>query len=582
MGVIAKKNVEKMNDSTRKVLDKSFTALSYCALAAMGAAVLLFLLPIAINGAGAVFFNATVEHWKFLEENLGRELQPEVSERIRLADEARVPLVQMIDEFENPPFAAELEESLRKSFGDAVKGISGARADELSKIVSLENPERARRLKEFSARLWAPFVDVAQKARAKSDEDGTSIPLEKILHALEEELTDRVKAEISNFEKRAKLKFSVRQQVRRALCAPASKELLSEAEKLHAQNAAYQEFKSGVEELLGPLSAERKEELKLLRQRYGQPRLGLAENVMDKSVRTISVRERDSAGTEILKRVSSAEFFKGTKVGEMLRYIEGNFTAMLRPEFTAYWGFFFDDPYDSNIFGGIWPMILGTFYLTAGSMIIAAPLGICAAIYFSEYAKPCRLVSILQMCVGTLAGVPSIVFGLFGLAFLINTLKVSDSKSVLAGAITLALLVLPTIIRSCEEALKAVPRSYREAAFGLGAGKWKAIRSVILPAALPSMLTGIIISMGRAAGETAPIIFTAATSAGAALALGDVFTQPTPALPWNIYNLCSEHEMAERVAHVQYGMVLTLIAIVLALNFAAILIRAKLQRKMKA
>ena len=99
MGVIAKKNVEKMNDSTRKVLDKSFTALSYCALAAMGAAVLLFLLPIAINGAGAVFFNATVEHWKFLEENLGRELQPEVSERIRLADEARVPLVQMIDEF---------------------------------------------------------------------------------------------------------------------------------------------------------------------------------------------------------------------------------------------------------------------------------------------------------------------------------------------------------------------------------------------------------------------------------------------------------------------------------------------------
>ena len=151
----------------------------------------------------------------------------------------------------------------------------------------------------------------------------------------------------------------------------------------------------------------------------------------------------------------------------------------------------------------------------------------------------------------------------------------------LAGCITLALLILPTIIRSCEESLKAVPNSYREAALSLGANKWKAIRTVILPAALPSMLTGIIISMGRAAGETAPIIFTAATSTGAALAISEIFTQPTPALPWNIYNICSEHEMAERVSHVQYGMVLTLIGIVLLLNAIAIVIRARLQNRAK-
>ena len=171
--------------------------------------------------------------------------------------------------------------------------------------------------------------------------------------------------------------------------------------------------------------------------------------------------------------------------------------------------------------------------------------------------------------------------GLFGLAFLINTVKISEGKSVLAGCITLALLILPTIIRSCEESLKAVPNSYREAALSLGANKWKAIRTVILPAALPSMLTGIIISMGRAAGETAPIIFTAATSTGAALAISEIFTQPTPALPWNIYNICSEHEMAERVSHVQYGMVLTLIGIVLLLNAIAIVIRARLQNRAK-
>ena len=254
---------------------------------------------------------------------------------------------------------------------------------------------------------------------------------------------------------------------------------------------------------------------------------------------------------------------------------------MMQPRNTFYWGFLFDSPYDSNIFGGIFPMILGTFYLTVGAMIFAAPLGIVAAIYFSEYAKNGRVVNFLRMCVGTLAGVPSIVFGLFGLAFLINTVKVSESKSVLAGSITLALLILPTIIRSCEEALKTVPNSYREAALGLGAGKWRAICTVILPAALPGMLTGIIISMGRAAGETAPIIFTAATSTGAAIALADVFTEATPALPWNIYNICSEHEMADKIEHVQYGMVLTLIAIVLLLNSVAIVLRDRLQKKLR-
>ena len=224
-------------------------------------------------------------------------------------------------------------------------------------------------------------------------------------------------------------------------------------------------------------------------------------------------------------------------------------------------------------------MIAGTFYLTLGAMLISAPLGIIAAIYFSEYAKDSPATAVLRMCVGTLAGVPSIIFGLFGLAFLINTVKISDGKSVLAGAVTLSLLILPTIIQSCVESLKSVPNAYREASYGLGAGKWKTICSVILPAALPSMLTGIIISMGRAAGETAPIIFTAATSTGVALGLGELFSQPTPALPWSIYNICSEHEAAEMVEHVQYGMVFTLMAIVLSLNLAAIIIRAKLQKR---
>jgi len=145
----------------------------------------------------------------------------------------------------------------------------------------------------------------------------------------------------------------------------------------------------------------------------------------------------------------------------------------------------------------------------------------------------------------------------------------------------LGLLILPTVIRSAEEAIRAVPNMYREAALSLGASTWQALRTVILPAALPGILTGIVISMGRAAGETAPIIFTAAVSVGKPLSLWQTFTQPTPALPWNIYNLCTEHEAVDEIRHVQYGMVLTLVLLVLLLNLAAIMARARIARRLR-
>ena len=156
----------------------------------------------------------------------------------------------------------------------------------------------------------------------------------------------------------------------------------------------------------------------------------------------------------------------------------------------------------------------------------------------------------------------------------------------LAGSLTLALLILPVVIRASEEAIRAVPRTYKEAALSLGAGKWRTICTVILPAALPGILTGIVISMGRAAGETAPIIFTAAVSVGEPLSLlkakfWEVLSQPTPALPWNIYNLCTEHEAVDEIRHVQYGMVLTLVVLVLALNTVAIIMRARISKKLR-
>lgn len=566
-----------MKTSTRKILDKSFSALALSSMAIMCAAAVAFLAPIIINGSGAVWFKATVEHFKFLREVLDRGSAQELAAMTEKSDAAREKLYSLMHSYESPAdfkkISGAIVSARRAAFAEAAK-----KSAEFVKILD-ENKGAASApvIKKFGEGIFADYSGLVSGAAKRS----SSPAMAEFLAGEKEALQDGARAVLEDFAKIRKLGVLEKGRVRRELPAAALENLGAASEKVSEDNAAYAAFKEGVRELLGPMTQSDKEAAKMMRRKFGQTRMDVARKVLGESVLRIRVDSADSSGRQTSESVLVAERFKGTPLAEMAKCAEENFTAMMQPRNTFYWGFLFDSPYDSNIFGGIFPMILGTFYLTVGAMIFAAPLGIVAAIYFSEYAKNGRSVNFLRMCVGTLAGVPSIVFGLFGLAFLINTVKVSESKSVLAGSITLALLILPTIIRSCEEALKTVPNSYREAALGLGVGKWRAICTVILPAALPGMLTGIIISMGRAAGETAPIIFTAATSTGAAVALADVFTEATPALPWNIYNICSEHEMAGKIEHVQYGMALTLIAIVLLLNSVAIVLRDRLQKKLR-
>ena len=340
---------------------------------------------------------------------------------------------------------------------------------------------------------------------------------------------------------------------------------------------AFKAIREGVTTLLGPepgapLPA-------LTRKIYGQTRW---EKVQAKLTDILFEETWDySAGAGKKVLVPRQPFFEGTSLAPLFPLLQQELRALLLPKLTFYPGFLTDASVDAHFFGGIGPELLGTIYLALGAMLIAVPLGIVAAIYFQEYAKEGVVLTFLRTCVNTLAGVPSVVFGLFGLAFFINTMHVSPGKSVLAGALTLALLVLPTVIRSSEEAIAAVPRSYKEGAMALGAGQWHIILTVILPAALPGILTGIVISMGRAAGETAPIIFTAAVSVGKLLSPAELLSQPTPALSWNLYNLCTEHESVDEIRHVQYGMAATLVLIVLALNLTAILIRARVARRLK-
>jgi len=339
----------------------------------------------------------------------------------------------------------------------------------------------------------------------------------------------------------------------------------------------YKEFKELLSALIGPMPDEPKAVLP--RKRYGQRRWNLAEKKASILLNVTQWVPQEGSDMLVESKVPRKIYFEGTKLEPVFGYIENNLEEILNPKLTFYWRFLTQKSKDSHMFGGIWPELLGTVYLVILTMIFAIPFGVVSAIYLTEYARDTKPIALLRSCISTLAGVPSIVFGLFGLAFIMNVVKIP--KSVLAGSLTLAILVLPMIIRASEEAIKSVPIAYKQASLALGATKWHTIFKVVLPASLPGILTGIVISMGRAAGETAPIIFTAAVSVGAALKPWEAIYKPTPALSWNIYNLATEHEEMEAVLHVQYGMVTTLIAVVLLLNLTAIIARAKISKKLK-
>lgn len=244
---------------------------------------------------------------------------------------------------------------------------------------------------------------------------------------------------------------------------------------------------------------------------------------------------------------------------------------------TISWEFLTQPMSESGMTGGIYYAIVGTLLLVFFTIIIALPLGVASAIYLTEYARQGRLSRIIRLGIVTLAGVPSIVFGLFGLAVFV--ILFGFDVSIAAGSLTLACMVLPTIIVASEEALRAVPQSFREGSLALGATKWETIRKNVLPYSIPGMLTGSILSVGRAAGETAPILFTAATFIVFSLP-GNIVQEPVTALPYHLFILATQHP-DPAVRPMQYGTALVLVALVLGLNMGGILLRSYIRRKHK-
>lgn len=241
------------------------------------------------------------------------------------------------------------------------------------------------------------------------------------------------------------------------------------------------------------------------------------------------------------------------------------------------WNFFTEMPTEGMTQGGIYPAIVGSVYLVLGSMLIAFPIGVLSGIYVNEYAQEGKLKQFIKMMTNNLAGIPSIVFGLFGMALFVN--KLNFGASILAGSLTLALLALPLIIRTTEESLKAVDSTFRHASYALGASKFYTIRKVVIPIAFPNIITGLILGIGRVSGETAPILFTVAAYFLPKLPQS-VFDQ-CMALPYHLYVVATSGTNVEASRPIAYGTAVVLIGIVFIVNLSANYLRSHFGKKVK-
>lgn len=255
-------------------------------------------------------------------------------------------------------------------------------------------------------------------------------------------------------------------------------------------------------------------------------------------------------------------------VGAILFFITKNGIKIIS------WEFLTSVPRRAMTQGGIAPALVGTFYLTIGAILFALPFGVASAVFLTEYSPNSVVVNIIRMSINNLAGVPSVVFGLFGLSIFVRFF--GFGVSILSGSLTLGIMILPGIISASQEALIAVPQSMREASLALGATQWQTIRKIVIPSALSGIFTGVILSIGRAAGETAPILFTAAT----------FYTRGYPksifsevmALPYHIYALMTEGTHPEEQTLIAYGSALVLLLLVLMISGLAIYLRQRQRR----
>jgi len=539
-----------MNIPIRQGLNRLFTTAALLSVVLIVAALVGILLPMVWRGGGAVLFRGTVEFRRMQLEQFNRGDLSTLRGEIEQVTSVRQRAWDILDRFAAGLDTSELATRVRQIHRDVGVQLShrGLLPDEVQRLRALSQQLRDELLAAFGA---------ADKAEG-------SAHLEAVLsHADEPGLKDTAAA----------VYFDIARQYAHVLTTV---DLRRRGE--YAQ--ALGEVEAAMRALLGPRPGERLPAVVM--ERYGATRWDQAAQQLDRLL-WAERWQADTAGQTLKKvRIPREQQFAGTELAELFPYVQHNVRAMLLPRWTFYGHYFTDDSLSGHYFGGVGPEIIGTLAITVLAIAFALPVGVVTAGYLVECAGDNHATRLLRTCINTLAGVPSIVFGLFGLAFfviyLLPKLGLPAGSSILAGALTLALLVLPVIIRASEEAIRVVPLAYKEAALSLGASRFHCFITVTLPAALPGILTGLILSLSRAAGETAPILFTAGVAMGP---IPTSLAQPTRTLSYGSYDMAVGDKMASLAPYNQFGMVATLIAIVLLLNAAAIVLRGRISKRLR-
>jgi phosphate transport system permease protein len=538
-----------MRPGIRIAIDKIFTVLAGASVVCLCVVLVAVLGPMLWRGGSAVVFKGTIEFRKMQLVLFGRGDEDKITAESRQAEITRAKIYSAIEKFKGGIDSGNLIEKARqiyRQFGNDLRQTNMSAED----VAELRSVTR-----QIRDRLESAFA--------------SSNPAE-----VNESL-----AYVLNFKDDPRFKNT------------SAAGLIGLAEQyskdIHGINLAerqryYQELRQVEDiltELLGPAPGVATRALMM--NRFGATRWDLAQKLLGQLFWYEEWIEQGPGQPMVRRLTPRSQRFAGTEIEGLFGYIQQNLPEMLKPRLTFYWQYFIDDSTPGHYFGGVGPEILGTLLLTLLAMLFVVPFGVISAAYLVECASDNLVIRIIRMSINTLAGVPSIVFGLFGLAFFVLfflPLFGAPSKGcILAASMTLAVLTLPVMIRASEEAIRAVPQTYKEASLALGASRFRTFVKVTLPAALPGILTGVILSLSRVAGETAPVLFTGA------VALGPVpksIFDPTRTLSYGSYDMAVGDKLAAMVPHNQFGMVVTLVLLILCLNAVAIILRSRMFKKL--
>lgn len=539
-----------MRDYIRTVADKSFSIMTITAVVLIILALVGILFPMISKGSKAVFFTETIEFRKMQFAKFGRGSKEEIESQAKESDEYREVVYEKLTSFSRGINSAKLIKSTRSIYRNYGKSL---------RYQGVEGSEYAN-LRRNAKRLRDHLCD-AFKATDKE------IISKKIAEVLDVKYSQMFAGtQIEQYFTIAKEYLEATETIDLSRKDEYTKKLKELRELLH--------------QLLGPNPDEKTPALSMYR--YGATRMDMANIALDNFLWIETWVQNGDRKSLMKVRTPRKESFAGTPIETIFDYIPQNLDKMLLPNKTIYWQYFIDDSTPGHYFGGIGPEILGTLLITAISILFAVPLGIICAAYLVECAKDNFIVRIIRISINTLAGVPSIVFGLFGLAFfviyLFPIIGLESKSCILAASLTLAILTLPVVIRASEEAIRSVPQRYKEASLGLGAGKFSTFMRVTLPTALPGIMTGIILSISRVAGETAPILFTGAVALGP---LPESILHPTRTLSYGSYDMAVGDRISQMVPHNQYGMIVSLVLLIMLLNGIAIVLRTRISKKLQ-